>query len=100
MTTLASELELRCPCCGTALVVDLNLRRIVSHSEPEREDKPELGEAEQILSAEAARRESLFRQSVADERGRGKALSKRFDEALKQARREPVERPTRDFDLD
>ena len=100
MTTLASELELQCPCCGTTLVVDLNLRRIVSHSEPEREDKPELGAAEQILSAEAARREALFKQSVADERVRGKALSKRFDEALKQAKREPVERPTRDFDLD
>ena len=100
MTTLASELELQCPCCGSTLVVDLNLKRIVSHSEPEREDKPELGEAGRILSAEAARREAIFRQSVADEKGRGAALSKRFDEALKQARREPVERPARDFDLD
>ena len=100
MATLASELELQCPCCGSTLVFDLNLRRIVSHSEPEREDKPVLGEAERILSAEAARREALFRQSVADEKGRGAALSKRFDEALKQAKREPVERPTRDFDLD
>lgn len=100
MATLASELELQCPCCGAALVIDLNLRRIVSHHEPEREDKPELGQARRILSAEAARREALFRQSVADEKGRGAALSKRFDEALKQAKREPVERPTRDFDLD
>ncbi len=100
MTTLASELELQCPCCGSTLVVDLNLKRIVSHSEPERGDKPELGAAERILSAEAARREALFKQSVADERVRGAALSKRFDEALKQAKREPVERPTRDFDLD
>ena len=100
MVTLASELELQCPCCGTTLVVDLNLKRIVSHSEPEREDKPEIGEAERILRAEAARREALFRRSVADEKVRGAALSKRFDEALKQAKREPVERPTRDFDLD
>ena len=100
MATLASELELQCPCCGSILVVDPNLKRIVSHREPEREDKPEIGEAQRILSAEAARREALFRQSVADEKGRGAALSKRFDEALKQARREPVERPARDFDLD
>ena len=100
MTTLASELELPCPCCGSTLVIDLNLKRIVSHREPEREDKPELGEAEHILSAEAARREAIFRQSVVDEKGRGAALSKRFDEALKQARREPIERPARDFDLD
>ena len=100
MTALSSELELECPCCGTTLVVDTNLRRIVSHKEPEREDKPELSRAERILAEEAARREAIFKQSVADEKGRGDALSKRFEEALKQAKNEPIERPTRDFDLD
>ena len=100
MTTLSSEIELQCPCCRTTLVVDLNLRRIISHREPEREDKPELGDAQRILAEEAERREALFRRSVADEKGRGEALSKRFDEALKQAKKEPVERPARDFDLD
>jgi hypothetical protein len=34
------------------------------------------------------------------EKTRGDALSKRFEEALKQARQEPVTKPTRDFDLD
>lgn len=100
MTTLSSELEVECPCCRATLVVDTNLKRVVSHKEPEREDKPELSRAERILAEEAARREAIFKQSVADEKGRGDALSKRFDEALKQARREPIERPTRDFDLD
>jgi hypothetical protein len=28
------------------------------------------------------------------------ALSKRFEEALRQAREEPITRPKRDFDLD
>ena len=100
MTTLSSELELECPCCGATLVVDTNLKRVVSHREPEREDKPELDRAQRILVEEAARREAIFNQSVADERGRGEALSRRFDEALKQAKKEPVERPVRDFDLD
>jgi hypothetical protein len=31
---------------------------------------------------------------------RGDALSKRFEEALRQAREEPVTKPVRDFDLD
>ena len=97
MTTLSSELELE---CGATLVVDTNLKRVVSHREPEREDKPELDRAQRILAEEAARREAIFNQSVADERGRGEALSRRFDEALKQAKKEPVERPVRDFDLD
>ena len=34
------------------------------------------------------------------EKTRGDALSKRFEEALKQARQEPVTKPMRDFDLD
>ncbi len=100
MTTLSSELELECPCCGATLVVDTNLKRVVSHREPEREAKPELDRAQRILAEEAARREAIFNQSVVDERGRGEALSRRFDEALKQAKKEPVERPVRDFDLD
>ena len=100
MAKLTSELELTCPCCGAALVVDLNLKRIVSHKEPDRGNKPELSEAQRILAEEAARREAMFEQSVHAEKTRGDALSKRFEEALKQAKEEPVTRPTRDFDLD
>ena len=100
MAKLKSELELICPCCGSTLVVDLNLGRIVSHREPERGDKPEFTNAERILAAEAARRESLFEQSIEAEKSRDDALTRRFEEALKQARTEPVTKPVRDFDLD
>jgi hypothetical protein len=100
MPRLTSELELTCPCCGATLVFDRNLERIVQHVVPERADKPELGDAQRILAEEAAKRESIFDQSVQSERTRGDALSKRFEEALRQARKEPITRPTRDFDLD
>ena len=100
MSKLESEIEVSCPCCSTALVVDLNLKRVVRHEEPEREDKPELTDAEKILAEAAARREAVFQQSVTNERSRGAALSKRFEEALRQAGDEPVTKPTRDFDLD
>ena len=100
MAKLKSEIEVTCPCCQSALVVDVNLGRVVSHREPERADKPELSEAQRILAAEAARREALFEQSVENEKGRDDALARRFEEALKQASTEPVTRPTRDFDLD
>jgi hypothetical protein len=100
MAKLKSELELTCPCCRAELVVDTNLGRVVSHREPERGDKPELDEATRILAAEAARREALFEQSVEAEKGRGDALSRRFEEALRRANEEPVTRPARDFDLD
>jgi len=97
---LKSELEITCPCCGAVLVIDKNLNRIVSHREPPREDRPDLDRAAQLVDAEKARREAAFQQSVESQRTRGDALSKRFEEALRQAREEPVTKPTRDFDLD
>jgi hypothetical protein len=100
MAHLKSELEIACPCCHSVLVIDTNLGRVVSHKEPDRGNKPELSNAQSILAAEAARREAIFQQSVDSEKGRGDALSKRFDEALRQAKEEPVTKPLRDFDLD
>jgi hypothetical protein len=97
---LKSEVEVTCPCCQSTLVIDTNLGRVVSHKEPVRSDMPELSEAQRILADQAARREAIFQQSVDSEKTRGDALSKRFEEALRQAREEPVTRPTRDFDLD
>jgi hypothetical protein len=98
--TLKSEFETTCPCCQSKLVIDANLRRIVRHEEPVRGDRPELSDAQQILAQEAARREAIFQDSVAAEKTRGDALSRRFEEALRQARQEPITKPTRDFDLD
>ncbi|HTM30630.1 MAG TPA: hypothetical protein VL263_04975 [Vicinamibacterales bacterium] len=100
MPRLKSERELMCPCCGATLVVDLNLGRIVSHTDPPRGDRPELSDAERILAEQAARREALFAQSVENEKSKGDALSKRFEEALKQAKNEPITKPLRGFDLD
>ena len=100
MARLKSELEVTCPCCQSTLVVDLNLGRVVSHKEPDRGNKPELSDAQRILANEAARREAIFQQSVDTEKNRGDALSKRFEEALRQAKEEPVTKPMRDFDLD
>jgi hypothetical protein len=100
MARLKSELEVACPCCQAILVIDTNLGRIISHHEPDRGNKPELSDAQRILAEEASRREAIFQQSVTNERTRGDALSKRFEEALRQANQEPISKPTRDFDLD
>nr|MBA3641362.1 hypothetical protein [Acidobacteriota bacterium] len=48
----------------------------------------------------ADRREALFARAVQAERTRDDDLSKRFEEALRQAGNEPITKPTRDFDLD
>ena len=100
MAKLSSEFEIVCPCCGTAQTVDPHLKRVVGHRAPAREEMPELDQAQRILAEAEARREALFQQSVSDEKTRGDALSKRFEEALQQAQQEPITRPDRDFDLD
>jgi hypothetical protein len=100
MPPLRTEIEVTCPCCQATLVVDTGLKRVVRHVQAERADKPKLDEAHRILAEEKARRDSLFEQSVQSEKTRGDALSKRFEEALKQAREEPISKPSRDFDLD
>lgn len=100
MSPLRTEFEVICPCCHSTLIVDEGLKRVVRHVEPERADKPKLDDAHEILAAAKARRDALFEQSVASEKTRGDALAKRFDEALKEASKEPIEKPSRDFDLD
>lgn len=100
MAKLRTEFEVNCPCCQSTLVIDEALRRVVRHVEPERADKPKLDDAHRILADAKARRDALFEQSVQSEKTRGDALSKRFEEALRQAKDEPVTKPERDFDLD
>ncbi|MCR4374790.1 MAG: hypothetical protein NUW22_08065 [Acidobacteria bacterium] len=100
MGRLRTEFEVTCPCCQSTLVIDEGLKRVLRHVVPERADKPVLDEAQRILAEEQARREALFEQSVQAERTRGDVLSRRFEDALKQARDEPISKPTRDFDLD
>ncbi len=97
---LQSEREMLCPCCGATLVIDLNLGRVVAHKEPASGLNIELSDAQRILADEKARREAAFEQSFNTERTKGDALSRRFEEALKQAKEEPITKPTRDFDLD
>ena len=100
MARLKSEIEVTCPCCASTLIIDLNLGRVVGHKEVENPNKPELSDAHRIVAEQAARREAAFEESVNNERTRGDALSKRFEEALRQAREEPITKPTRDFDLE
>lgn len=100
MPPLRTEYEVTCPCCKSTLVIDGGLKRVVRHVEPERSDKPKLDDAHRILADAKARRDALFEQSVASEKTRGDALSRRFEEALKQATQEPITKPSRDFDLD
>lgn len=91
-----------CPCCGAKLTVDPALKAVIHHELPPKPAGPvkDLKEAMEALKAEAEKRRALFQQAAEAEKDKSKVLDKRFQEALKKAKDEPIERPTRDIDLD
>lgn len=90
-----------CPCCGARLRIDLALGKVIAHEPPPAHTKtPDLDHVAQLLQKQAARREALFRQSAEEEKVKSQVLERKFEEALKQTRDEPVVPPTRDMDLD
>jgi uncharacterized protein YoxC len=78
-----------CPCCGAKLHVDPGLQAV-----------KDLTEAVKGLKAEAAQRQARFEESVRAEKNKKSLLDKKFQEALKKAKDEPITKPTRDIDLD
>jgi len=89
-----------CPCCGARLLVDTNLQKVISHEAPPKHiDAPDLGRADAYLREQAERREALFRQSSEDEKSKSQVLQRKFEEALKKSKDQPIEKPTRDIDL-
>jgi hypothetical protein len=96
----AAPLEITCPCCQSSLKVDVQLGVVLSHEAPAKAvHDVDISDAANILAEQAQRREDKFRQSWDAERNKEDVLSRKFDEALKKAKEQPVEKPVRDFDL-
>lgn len=96
-----STLDVTCPCCGARLTIDAGLGQVLHHTAPPKQDKaPDLDHAAQLLEKEKARREALFQQSTEDQKINSDLLDRKFQEALRQTKDEPITRPTRDIDLD
>jgi hypothetical protein len=94
--------DVECPCCKATLRVDPETGAVVRHQAPKRPPVVgDLREAAQKLRSEEQRRDQVFRKQVEAEKVHGKVLEKKFDELLKQAKTEPIQRPRlRDIDLD
>ena len=100
MAKKSSPLELTCPCCQSRLVVDTQLGVVLSHEEPPKAAPDvDISDAANILAQQAQRREDKFRQSWEAESKKEDVLARKFEEALKKAKEQPVEKPLRDFDL-
>ncbi|HLY61804.1 MAG TPA: hypothetical protein VKV95_13740 [Terriglobia bacterium] len=96
-----TTIEVTCPCCGAKLTVDMELGKVIAHQPPPKTFKaPDFDRAHELLENEKARRESIFNQSAEDEKVKSRVLDRKFEEALKKTKDEPITRPMRDIDLD
>jgi hypothetical protein len=97
---LVSTVEVTCPCCQSRLTVDPEMAVVLTHV-PHQKAAPDvdISDATRILADQEQRREDKFRDSWEAERNKEDVLSRKFDEALKKAQEQPIEKPVRDFDL-
>lgn len=97
------KLTLRCPECGSDLVVDAATGEVLSHRKPKQ---PLAGGKDfdsllKGLDDDRAKAEDVFQREVAAMKDRDRLLDEKFREALKRAEEEPDEgRPARPFDFD
>ena len=95
------DIRLECPCCGARLVIDPALEKVISHEMPPRQSNaPDLDHAAALLREQRERREAIFKQSTEDEKTKSQLLERKFAEALKKSKDEPVTKPMRDIDLE
>ncbi len=101
MAKKSEPVEVTCPCCHAKLKVDAELAVVLSHVAPVRAGPGvDLNDAAGILAEQARKREDKFRESWEAEKKKDDVLTRKFEEGLKKAKGEPVEKPLRDFDLD
>jgi hypothetical protein len=93
--------QVLCPCCQAKLSIDPQLGVVLSHEAPVRAAPDvDISDAARILEEQAQRREEKFRESWEAEKKKEDVLTRKFEEALKKAKDQPVEKPLRDFDLE
>jgi hypothetical protein len=102
MTSSSGEpIEIVCPCCQAKLRVDPLLAAVLSHEPPpEPRTVKNLVEAVQDLKLEAAMRQAKFEESLRAQKGKKDLLDKKFQDALRRTKDQPIEKPVRDIDLD
>lgn len=94
--------EVMCPDCGAMLKIDPVTRSLIAHTPaPRKKTFEDFGDAARALREQDARRDSIFAQSVEAQKNKDDLLAKKFAEAVKKAKENPLSgKPLRDFDLD
>ena len=97
----SGTISVDCPCCGARLNIDAEFEKVLSHdAPPEQRSGLDLDHAASLLKEQQDRREAIFRQSSSDLKNQAELLERKFAAALEKSKGEPVEKPTRDIDLE
>jgi hypothetical protein len=95
-----SDFHVGCPCCGADITIDAKLYKVIAYEAPVKQTNvPDLDHAAALLKEQAAKREAIFKQSSEEMKIKSQLLDRKFQEALKKSKDQPVSKPTRDIDL-
>ena len=97
------KLAVRCPDCGSDLVIDAATGEVLSHRKPKQPlaGGKDLDSLFRDMETGREKAEDVFTREVAAMKDRDRLLEEKFREALKRAEEEPDEGPPpRPFDLD
>ena len=102
MAKKSSSFDVTCPCCNAVLKVDTATQAVIAHTAAVKPKMfQDIEEAARAMKEQDNRRESIFRQSVENQKNASDLLEKKFQEAVKKAKESPdTGKPIRDFDLD
>ena len=94
--------EVTCPCCNAVLKIDTETRAVIAHTAAVKPKMfNDMEAAAKAMREQDSRRESIFQQSVENQRNASDLLEKKFQEAVRKAKETPdTGKPIRDFDLD
>jgi ribulose kinase len=94
--------EVTCPCCNAVLKIDTETRAVIAHTAAVKPKMfNDMEAAAKAMREQDSRRESIFQQSVENQRNASDLLEKKFQEAVRKAKESPdTGKPIRDFDLD
>ena len=94
-------IQVACPCCGSMLTIDPSLAAVLDHKLPAKPPvAARMKDVPTLVKEEAARRDEKYQQLAEAEKNKGKLLDRKFQELLKKAQQEPLEKPLKDIDLD
>ena len=97
---MSDRVQVECPCCRTRLTVDVASGEVLAEERPKMDATKTFEDAMTRVNSGASRRNEAFEKAFDRTQKLDDLLEKKFEEARKKTKDEPVERPHNPLDLD